>query len=89
MLVAGVGKPAVRLQEYGRAKVFLGIPPVRRTRRTAAGAQDTFVKTIKLGAIYLGLAMFLALERSSANRSEKRVSLSLRLQAAYLVAGKA
>lgn len=45
-LVAGVGEPAVRLQEDGGAQVLLGVPPVRRARRRAAGAEDALVQAV-------------------------------------------
>ncbi len=43
VLVAGIGEPAVRLQEHGGAEVFFAVPPVGRAGRRAAGAEDAFV----------------------------------------------
>lgn len=45
-LVAAVGHPAIRLQENGGAKVLVLIPPIARTRRAAAGAQNALVQPI-------------------------------------------
>ena len=50
-LVAGIVQPAERLEQDGRAKVFFAVPPVRWTRRGAAGAQDAFVEAVELFAL--------------------------------------
>src|SRR5688500_19210215 len=39
-LVAAVGQPAIGLEQDGRAEETVGIPPVARAGRRAAGAQD-------------------------------------------------
>jgi hypothetical protein len=59
--VSGVGYPAVGLEKDGGAEVFLAVPPVRRARRAAAGAEDTFVEAIELLAISHRLAVLASL----------------------------
>ena len=61
VLVAGIGQPAVWLQEHGGAEVFFAVPPVRGTRGRAAGAQYAFVEPVELLAVGGGLAVFEAL----------------------------
>ncbi len=61
-LVARVGQPAEGLQQHGRAQVLLRVPPVRRTRRRAARAQDTLVQAVELLAVLLALAVFTTLQ---------------------------
>ena len=51
VLVAGVGEPAVRLQQDGRAEVFFAVPPVGRAGGRAAGAEDAFVEPVELLAV--------------------------------------
>lgn len=60
-LITGIGEPAVRLEEDGRAEVLLGVPPVRGARGRAAGTENALVETVKLLAVGLGLAVLLAL----------------------------
>lgn len=62
VLVAGVGEPAVRLQQDGGAEVFLAVPPVRGAGCRAAGAEDAFVEAVELLAVGGRLAVFEALE---------------------------
>jgi len=62
-LVAGVGDPAVGLQQHGGAEVFFLVPPVRRARGAAAGAENAFVKAVELLTVGFGLAIFAALRR--------------------------
>lgn len=61
VLIAGIGQPAVRLQEHGRAEIFLAIPPVRGAGCRATGAQNAFVQPIELLAVCRALAVFQAL----------------------------
>ena len=61
LLVAAVGNPAVRLQQDGGAEVFLRVPPVRRARRAAAGAEDALVQAVELLAVCYALREFFAL----------------------------
>ena len=63
VLVARVGEPAVGLQQHGGAEVFLAVPPVRRARGRAAGAEDAFVEPVELFAVGGRLAVFEALLR--------------------------
>jgi hypothetical protein len=61
VLITRVGEPAVGLQEDGRSEVLLRVPPVRRARRRAAGAENALVQTVQLLALGLALSVFLAL----------------------------
>jgi len=60
-LVTRIGDPAVRLEENGRSKILLLVPPVRGAGCRAAGAENTFVETVELLAVLLGLAVLTAL----------------------------
>jgi hypothetical protein len=66
LLVTRVGDPAVRLEENGRSEVLLLVPPVGRARCRAAGAENTFVETVELLAVLLGLAVLATLSLISA-----------------------
>lgn len=57
LLVTRIGQPTVRLKQDGRTQVLLAVPPVRRARGRAAGAQDAFVKTVELLAVLGALAV--------------------------------
>jgi hypothetical protein len=56
-----VFNPAVGLHEHGRPEVLVGIPPVGRTGRGAAGTEDAFVHAVEFGAVLFGLEKFLLL----------------------------
>ena len=58
VLVARIRQPAIALQQHGGAQVLLAVPPVARTRRRAARAQDAFVQPVELLAVRRGLAVF-------------------------------
>lgn len=60
-LVTRIDDPSVRLQEDGGTKVLLGVPPVRRARGRAAGAENALVETIQLPPVLLTLTVFLSL----------------------------
>ena len=60
-LVTRIGDPAVRLEENGRSKVLLLVPPVRGAGCRAAGAENAFVETVELLAVLLGLAVLTTL----------------------------
>lgn len=60
-LVTRIDDPSVGLQEDGGTKVLLGVPPVRRARCRAAGAENTLVETIQLPPVLLTLTVFFAL----------------------------
>jgi len=62
LLVTRVGDPAVRLHEHGRAEVLLAVPPVRRTRCAAAGAENALVETVELAAVFLRLTVLTTLD---------------------------
>lgn len=49
--VSGVNQPSVGLHQHSWTQVLLLVPPVRRTRRRAAGTQDALVKTVQLGSV--------------------------------------
>lgn len=61
LLVSRVSDPAVGLEEDGWAKVFFTVPPVRWAGCAAAGAENAFVETIELLAVFNGLSVFSAL----------------------------
>ena len=48
VLVAGIGEPAVGLQEDGGAEVLFAVPPVRGAGCRAAGAKDAFIEAVEL-----------------------------------------
>ena len=54
-LVTRVRDPAVRLLEDGGTQILVGVPPVGRTRRRAASAQNALVQTVQLLAILVRL----------------------------------
>lgn len=64
VLVTRVSQPAVGLEEDGRAKIFLAVPPVRGTRGRAAGAQNALVQTVQLLTLLGALAVLEALRLS-------------------------
>ena len=64
-LIAGIGKKTVSLQQAGRADELVRIPPERRARRGAAGAQNALVEAVQFLAV-LGRLQALA---SPARRS--------------------
>lgn len=57
LLVTRVDQPTVGLEEDGRAKVLLAVPPVGGAGGRAAGAQNTFVETVELLAVLGTLAV--------------------------------
>lgn len=57
-LISRINQPPVRLQQYCRPQVFLGIPPVRGARRGAAGAKDALVEAVEFFALFGGLTVF-------------------------------
>ena len=66
-LVSAVGQPAPRLKKYRWSKKTISVPPVARTSRGAAEAEDTFVITVdpaalldRLKSLLLGLGRFRA-----------------------------
>jgi len=54
-LVTRVRDPTVRLLEDGGTQILVGVPPVGRTRRRAASAQNALVQTVQLLAILVRL----------------------------------
>jgi hypothetical protein len=62
LLVSAVGNPAVRLEQHSGTEVLFLVPPVAGARGGAACAQDAFVEAVELLAVFLGLAVFTALE---------------------------
>src|SRR5262245_16891298 len=47
MFVAAIGDPTLRLQQGRRAHEALTVPPIGRTRRRAAGAEDAFIESVE------------------------------------------
>mmetsp|Transcript_3554 Transcript_3554/g.8556 ORF Transcript_3554/g.8556 Transcript_3554/m.8556 type:complete len:255 (+) Transcript_3554:104-868(+) len=50
--------PPVGLHENSRSQVLVGVPPVGRTGRRAAGTEDALVHAVELGTVLLGLQEF-------------------------------
>ena len=48
----------VSLHKHRRPEVLVGIPPVRRTRGRATGAEDALVHPIELGPVLPALEVF-------------------------------
>ena len=71
LLVAGVGDPAVGLQQDGRAEVAVAVPPVAGAARLAAEAEDAFPQPVE------PLALLRALQPLA--RRRRRVGLEPRL----------
>ncbi len=57
-LVAAVYQPAIGLQQRGGAEIAVAVPPVGRSRRRAAGAEDALVEPVELPAVLIALAPF-------------------------------
>jgi hypothetical protein len=49
--VARIDEPAVGLQQHGGAEIAIAVPPIARARCRAAGAKDTFVKSVEFSAV--------------------------------------
>ena len=64
-LITGVDKPAIGLQQDGRPKIAVSVPPVARTRGRATGAEDALVKAVELRPIFRGLQPFLLRRRAN------------------------
>ena len=60
-LVTGIGQPAVGLEQDGGTEILLRVPPVRRARRRATGAENALVQAVELLSVLLALAILLAL----------------------------
>lgn len=58
LLITGICKPSVTLQQDSWSQVLLTVPPVGGARCRAACAENTFVKSIKLLTILLRLQVF-------------------------------
>lgn len=58
VLVAGVGEPAVGLEEDGGAEVLFAVPPVGGAGCRAASTKDAFVEPVELFAVFWGLSVF-------------------------------
>ena len=56
LLVSRVCDPSVGLEEDSGAEVLLLVPPVGWARGRAAGAENAFVESVELLAVFLGLA---------------------------------
>ena len=61
LLVSRIGDPSVGLEKDSGAEVLLLVPPVGWARGRAAGAENAFVESVELLAVFLGLAEFTAL----------------------------
>ena len=62
-LVAAVLDPAIGLQQDGRAKIAVAVPPIRRTGCRAAGAQDALIEPVELAPVFAALPPFLLRRR--------------------------
>jgi len=56
-VITRVDDPAVCLLQDGRSEVVLRVPPIRRARRGATGAEDALVKAVEQFTIVLRLVM--------------------------------
>jgi hypothetical protein len=65
LLISAIRQPSITLQQHRWAKVFLRVPPVRRTGSGAASAKNALVKAIELLAVFLGLQVFFSVWRGS------------------------
>lgn len=80
-LVAAVDDPAIGLQQRSGAEEAILVPPVRRTRGGAAGAQYTLVQAIQLGAIFRALRpLFLRRHRLSFQPRLDRAVLRVKMR---------
>ena len=64
-LVSRVCNPPIRLHQHRGTKIFLRVPPVRRTRCRAAGAENALVKSIKFLSIFFALSKLSSLQKSA------------------------
>lgn len=60
-LITGISEPAVRLEQDGRAKILLSVPPVRRAGCGAACAENALVQAVQFLSVLHALSVFLAL----------------------------
>ena len=56
--IARVNQPTIGLQQCRGSEIAVAIPPIARARRRTARAENTFVKTIELFAIFARLLPF-------------------------------
>ena len=54
-LITGIGDPSVRLLQNRRTQVLISVPPVRRARRRAAGAENALVQTVQKQTVLVRL----------------------------------
>ena len=54
-LITRIGDPSVRLLQNRRAQILIAVPPVRRARRRAAGAENALVQTVQKQTILVRL----------------------------------
>ena len=60
LLIPAIRQPPITLQQHRRSQILLAIPPIRRTRGRAAGAENAFVQPVKLLALFFRLQVFFA-----------------------------
>src|SRR6202008_4101572 len=63
--IARVLDPARCLQQRGRSKEALAVPPIARARGRAAGAEDALIEAVELFAVLVALLPFLLRRRRS------------------------
>ena len=54
-LITGIGDPSVRLLQNRRTQVLISVPPVRRARRRAAGAENALVQAVQKQTVLVRL----------------------------------
>jgi len=57
-LIPAIREPAIGLQEHGRPRKPIAIPPMARASRRTAEAEDAFVGAVELAAIFGRLKPF-------------------------------
>ncbi len=58
LLVPRIRQPSVALQQHCGTQILLRIPPVRRARCAAAGAENALIEAVQLLALFLRLQVF-------------------------------
>ena len=79
-LITRIGDPSVRLLQNRRAQILIAVPPVRRARRRAAGAENALVQTVQKQTILVRLQVLHLVVRA-----HRRLLLQPRLDRSVLL----